>query len=132
MPNDDRPKFSDKLTRTSALVTALCASPLYFIFAYLGDPGKGTAAACCSFVIITVCRAFWDWRTRVWFWIALFAAVSFHVPIILMVHWNNRSYPGVVLLPVGLMDFGFVYGCFALMQKIMKGAGGKDSSDQIE
>ncbi|HEV2646343.1 MAG TPA: hypothetical protein VGU46_08280 [Acidobacteriaceae bacterium] len=119
MPDDDRKKFTDTLTRTSALVTALCSSPLYFLFAYLGDPGRGTAAAMCMFVVITSARAFWDGRKSIWFWVTLVIVVLLHTPFILLVPWSNRSYPGIVLAPVGLVDFGFSYGFFALAQKAM-------------
>jgi len=32
-----------------------------------------------------------------------------------MIPWTNRNYPGVVILPVGLLDFVFVYGAFWLI-----------------
>lgn len=130
MPEEnDRKQFSDTLTRTSALVTALCASPLYFLFAYLGDSGRGRAAAICAFVVITAGRAFWDWRKRVWFWATLIIVVVLHVPLILLVSWSDTNYPGIVLLPLALVDFALVYGCFVLVKKVMKVSDVQSSSN---
>jgi hypothetical protein len=130
MPDDDHRPSWDWMTRTSAIVIAMCVSPLYFLFSYLGNPGKSTAA-CCAGVIVTVCMVFWDWRKCAWFWSASSVVLLLHLPLILLVPWTDKSYPGVVILPLGLVDFGFVYGCFALARKTMKGAGDKESLNQI-
>ena len=125
---DDRKRSWDKITRASAIVTVLCLSPLYFLFSGLGDPGKGVAALACASVPIVVCRVFWDWYKCVWFWVALTGAVSLQLPLVLFVKWGNKSYPGVVLLPLGLADLALVYGCFALAQKITKRTGNNSSN----
>jgi hypothetical protein len=117
MTESDDKQFFDTLTRTSAIVIALCASPLYFLYAYFGDPGRGRTAAICAFVIISIARGFWNSRNRIWFWITLTIVVLLHVPLILLVSWSNTNYPGVVLLPLGLLDFAFVYGCYKLGAK---------------
>jgi hypothetical protein len=115
-----RKHFFDRLTRKSALVIALCSSPFFFIFAYLGDPGKGRAAAICSIAIITALWYYWDLRRHVWFWFTAAIVIMLHVPVVLYVPWTDTKYPGVVLLPFGLLDYGIVYGCIKLAEKVMK------------
>ena len=117
MTESDSRRLFDTLTRTSAIVIALCASPLYFLFAYLGDPGRGRAAAICAFIIIAIARGSWASRKRAWFWITLTIVALLHVPLILLIPWNNENYPGVVLLPFALLDFALVYGCFILARR---------------
>jgi len=111
--------FNERLTKGSALVTGLCVLPLYFVFDYMGNSGGGFAAACCAGVLITSARAFWDSRKCVWFWTILVILLLAHIPLVVFVPWTDRSYPGVVLAPYALADFGVVYGCFRLAEKVM-------------
>jgi len=99
---------------------SLCVSPLYFLFLYLGSPGRGRTAAICAYAVLTGVRVFWDLRRRVLFWVSMAIVVLCHVPLILLVHWTNNSYPGVVLLPAALLDYAFVYGAFKLVDKVTK------------
>ncbi len=118
MSEEDSKDVFDKLTKKSAILIALCASPLFFLFAYLGDPGRGRAAAVCAFVILLCSKIFWSLRKRVLFWVALTIVTLCHVPLVLLIPWTNKSYPGVVLLPFALPDFAIVYGVFRLVEKM--------------
>jgi len=118
MPETRSNRRFDKLTKASALVTILCTSPLYFLYAYFGDPGKGRAAGISACVLVTVVRLFWDLRRNAWFWVTLSIMTLVHIPLITMIPWTNRNYPGVAILPVGLLDFVFVYGAFWLLEKV--------------
>jgi hypothetical protein len=115
----NRQHFFDRLTRKSALVIALCSSPFFFIFAYFGDLGKGRTAAICAFAIITAVWYYWDLRRHVWFWFTVAIVIALHVPLVLFVPWTDTKYPGVVLLPFALLDYGIVYGCIKLAEMMM-------------
>jgi|ERR1700677_3491990 hypothetical protein len=117
--NGDKSPF-DKLSRKSAIVLALFSSPFFFLFLYLGDPAKGRAASICVFVIISVAWLSSELRKRVWYWVTITVLVVLHIPLILLVPWTNKDYPGVVLLPFALLDFVLVYGCFKLAENLMK------------
>ena len=108
----------DMLTRKSAFWIALAVSPVFFLFAALGDSGRGRAAALCAFVVVSCARLFWDRSEHVWFWLTLAMTVACHVPLILLIPWTDKSYPGVVLLPAGLLDFAIVYRTFKAIDKI--------------
>jgi hypothetical protein len=41
------------------------------------------------------------------------------VPIVLLIPWNNRNLTGISLLPVAVLDYGLVYGCVKLVEKMM-------------
>ena len=115
----DRKSPFDRLTRKSALVVLLCSAPFFFIFAFLGDPARGrSAAGCCGMIMLAVWMR-WDIRKRVWFWATITILVLLHVPLILFIPWTNSNYPGVVLLPAGLLDFTIVYWCIKLAEKVM-------------
>lgn len=117
----------DSLNWKTALVIALCASPLFFLFAILGDPGRGRAAAICAFVIVLSAKIFWGLRRHVLFWFALIVAIPCQLPLVLVNPWANRDYPGVVILPLALVDFAVVCGIFKLVEKATRG--GKSATD---
>ena len=71
-------------------------------------------------MIVIVVWTRWDLKTYAWFWATLAILVSLHVPLIQYVPWTNTSYPGVVLLPFGLLDFAIMYGCIKVAEKLMK------------
>ena len=110
----------DRLSKKSALVALLCGISIFVIFAYLGDPAKGRPAAICVAMTVLVVWMRWDLRKRVWFWITITILVLLHVPLVLLIPWSNRNYPGVVLLPQALLDFSVVYGCIKLVEKAMR------------
>ena len=110
----------DELTKKSVILIALCASPLFFIFAYLGDQGKGRTAAICGFVILLCTRIFWSLRRSILFWFTLTIITLCHIPLVLLIPWTSREYPGIVLLPLALPDFAIIYGAFKLVEKITK------------
>jgi hypothetical protein len=122
MRENDPKQVLDTLTKKSAILLALCASPLFFLLAYLGDPGRGRAAAICAFVILLCAKIFWSLRRRILFWLTLTIVTLCHVPLILLIPWTNKNYPGVVLLPFAFPDFAIVYGALKLVEK-MTGAG---------
>jgi len=70
-------------------------------------------------MIATAVWIYWDLRKRVWFWATITILVLLHVPLVLFVPWSNTDYPGVVLLPIGLLDLAIVYGCIKLVEKVM-------------
>ena len=55
------------ITRNWGLLAGICTSPLFLLFVYLGDPGKGRAAWISGGIIFVVIRAFWGLRKRIWF-----------------------------------------------------------------
>ena len=72
-------------------------------------------------------RARWDLRRRGWFWVTAAVLVGFHVFLVLYIPWTDKSYPGYTLLPVGLLDYGIMYGCINLVEKVV-GAGRRADS----
>ena len=117
----------DPFTRKWLLVVILCIVPLFFLFAVLGNPGRGRAAAICGGVGMTAIRACWNLRKYVWFWIALAVMVALHVALVLFIPWGDKSYPGYALLPVAALDYGIVYGSFKLVEKVLMRSDGASS-----
>ena len=110
-----------RLTQKWVLLALLCLSLLFFVFACLGDPGRGRAAYISAALITIVASARWDLRDRAWFWLMLAIVVLVHAALVLLIPWTDRSYPGYSLLPVGVLDLGFVYVCIKLAEKIWGG-----------
>ena len=120
MSEKDPKQVLDTLTEKSSILLALCASPLFFLFAYLGDPGRGRAAAISAFLILLCAKIFWSLRKYVLFWFALTIVTFSQIPLIWLIPWSNRDYPGVVLLPLALPDFVIIYGILKLVEKMTR------------
>lgn len=110
----------DRLTKRAALVVTLFAVLLYFVFEYVGGSAAGRIASICTAMIMTAVWMRWDLRKRVWFWVTIAILVFLHLPLVMLVPWTNKNYPGIVLLPVALLDLAIVYGSIKLAEKVMK------------
>jgi hypothetical protein len=120
MRNLDAPQPSGRLTPLWALIAVLCASPLFFLFALLGDPGKGRAAMLSAAVVIIAIRSLWDLRHYLWFWTTISIIAGLHVPLVLFTRWPQGGYPGFALwLPV-VLDFALIYGFLKIVERIMR------------
>jgi hypothetical protein len=91
---------------------------LFFVFVYLGDPGRGRAAGVGAAIIAVCAKMFSDLRQSIWFWLALTSMTLFNAALVLLIPWSSKEYPGIVLLPVALPDFALAYGVFRLAQKM--------------
>jgi hypothetical protein len=110
----------DSVSRKWALLAGICTSPLFILFAYFGDPGRGQAAWVSAVAIAVAARFLWDLRGRVWFWITIAIIVSLHVPLIVLIPWPYKQLSSVALLPAGLLDFAIAYGIIRLIENMIE------------
>jgi hypothetical protein len=111
------------LTRKWTILAILFAAPVFFLFAYFGEPGRGRAAGISAAVIIMAARLRWDLRKKAWFWITVAIITGYHIPLILLVSWTDKSYPGYTLLPMAVLDFAIMYGAIKLVEKAARARG---------
>jgi hypothetical protein len=117
-PNDNQ--AAAMFTRRWLLLVILCGAVPFLLFALLlNDPGRGRAAAIATMVIMYAVRGRWNLRRYTWFWGVLTSIVAAHVLLVLLVPWTSKSYPGLLLFPVAVLDFAVVWGCFKLAEKLM-------------
>lgn len=108
-----------ELTRKDGLMAMLYASPIMLLFAYLGNWQRGLGAWACAGIVLLVVRMRWDLRNRAWFWVTVATMGVLQIPLVWYVPWSNTNLSSASLLPVGLLDFGIVYGCVKLAEKVM-------------
>jgi hypothetical protein len=101
-------------------VAILLAAPVFLLFAYFGEPGRGRAAAVGVLVLAMAAGASWDLRREVWYWVTIVLLVACHAPIILLVPWTDKSFPGLTLLPIAVLDFAIVFAVIKLVEKAVK------------
>lgn len=121
MKTTDANQSSNVFTRKWTLLVILCVLPLFVIFAVLGDPGRGRAAAGAAGVIMFAARACWDWKEHIWFRVTLAIIIAVHALLVALISWTSKSYPGLILFPVAVLDFAIVYGCIKLVHKMIMG-----------
>lgn len=112
----------DVFTRKWLLIVIVCSMPLFFLFAFRGDPGRGRAAGISAAVCMTAIRACWNLRKHVWFWPIAAVLIALHVLLVFRIPWTDKSYPGYTLLPIAVVDYAMVYGCIKLGEKVTKRA----------
>jgi hypothetical protein len=108
----------DPFSRKWLLLVILCVVPLFFLFAVLGDPGRGRASGICAGVCMTAIRACWNLRKRVSFWMIAAILIALHVFLIAFLSWMDKSYPGYALLPFAVLEYGIMYKAFKLVGKV--------------
>jgi len=101
-----------------AFIAGILSMPLYWLFAYRDDPGRGVAGACAVGMIILTVRYRWDLRKRTWFWATVTFLVLLHVLLLLLFPWPDTNLPGIALLPYGMLDIGIMYGCIRLVENV--------------
>ncbi|HET9406224.1 MAG TPA: hypothetical protein VFO39_03215 [Candidatus Sulfotelmatobacter sp.] len=116
------------MTKKWAVLLGLCMMPLFFLFAYFGEPGRGEAASICGASIGIAARLFWDLRTRSWYWITVVVIVLLHIPLILLVRWPFEQLSYVALLPAGFIDFLVAYWSIRLGKRAFQ----KDKARELQ
>ena len=81
----------DSVSKKWALLAGICTSPLFILFIYLGDPGRGQAAWVSGIAIALAARFMWDVRNRAWYWVTIAIIVLLHVPLILLIAWPLKQ-----------------------------------------
>jgi hypothetical protein len=108
------------LTRKTALLAMLFASPVFFLFAYLGKVEEGIGVWICFGMVAAAIIVRWDLRGSAWFWLAVLIAVLLQIPFVVFVPWSNRHMSFVSFLPFGVLDYAIVYGCIKLAEKLTR------------
>jgi hypothetical protein len=75
-----------------------------------------------------VVRIRWDLRKHIWFWITIGLGVLLQIPLVFAIPWNDRNLTWIILFPIAILDYGVVYGCVKLVEKMMKPSNGTSSA----
>lgn len=116
---DERIATPDELKKW-ILISAGPGLALMLLFWYFGDIGRGFAAAIATYMIILNMGVFWRSRRHASFWVAISFVVFVHFLLIACIPWPRPNVPGRALLPFGIVDFLLIFGCFKLVQKILR------------
>ena len=100
------------------IAAAAAVSFIFFFFVVPNQPGRGAAIAVCGVGGVMAMRACWSLSRYAWFWIT-FAAIFFvQACMIVVLPWSTERFPGIILIPIGLIDFAFVYGLVKLVHRL--------------
>jgi hypothetical protein len=99
-----------------AIVAAV--SFVFFFFIVPNQPGRGGGFAVYAVSGGMAMRACWNQRHYAWFWFALACVFVVQGAVIFFIPWSTERFPGIILVPVGLADFAFVYGILTFVQKL--------------
>jgi hypothetical protein len=111
-PNPYAPKWG--------LLVGLLVAPVFFLFAYFGEPGRGEAAAIGLGILIFAAKVRWDLKREGWYWITIAIVLGCQTPLVLFIPWTNKSYPGLALLPIAVLDYALIWKAFKLVDRAVK------------
>jgi hypothetical protein len=119
----------DSITRKWVTIMAVCTLPIWGLYAYFGDPGRGQAAWVSSIAICFAVRYFWDLKNCLWFWVTITIIVLVHVPLIVLIPWPFKQLTYIAALPFGFADFGIAYGIIQLAENVVEKNSKEKSND---
>jgi ABC-type branched-subunit amino acid transport system permease subunit len=96
----------------------LYSLPIVIAFGYFGELQRGETAWVCIGIFLTAIRFRWELRKHKWFWLLIATVAILDVPLIFYFPWPKGKYPGYALLPLGMLDYFFLYGCINLAERI--------------
>lgn len=114
--SDEKPE--SVLRSLLQIAAAAAVSFIFFFFIVPNQPGKGGAIAACTVGGVMAMRACWSLSRYAWFWITFAAIFFIQGCLIFVLPWSTERFPGIILVPIGLVDFAFVYGIVKLIQRL--------------
>ncbi len=109
----------ESVLRNLLQIAAVAAiSFIFFFFIVPNQPGKGGAIAVCAIGGGFAMRACWGLNHYSWFWLTFVVVFVIQGCLIFLFPWSTESFPGIILLPIGLVDFTFVYAVVKLVQRL--------------
>lgn len=115
---DIDPDFELFKSKKTNIALGLLGLPVYFLFDYFGDPGRGNVAAILSLGFFIVLGLFLKLIRQPWFWVTIAGLICLDILIVLAIPWPDKDYPAPVLLPVLFFDYIFNYGVIKLAGKL--------------
>jgi hypothetical protein len=113
----------------SGTIIQLSLSPLFFLFVYLGNAEMGFATVIVLGMIILAIKLRWKLRMHIWFWATIVLVLLLHVPLVLLVHWQQSNTPKIVW-PLGFVDFLLISGALGLAEKLFSKRSAVGEDDQ--
>lgn len=112
-----------KPTDYSGLIIGLVSIPVYFLVSHFGDANQGLNAFVCFAVALLVIRIYWNFRTKIWFWLVIVVLLFLHIPLILKLELSHQGISRITLLPIGVADLLIYVGVIKLITGALSARG---------
>lgn len=110
------PQFKTLDLRTGRWL-GLVLGIVYFAFALLGGEGRARPLGVSVGVLFALGFIAWEFRRNQSFWLLMVGIAAVHMMITFAVPWQNSRFPGFLLVPIFLADFGV---WFSLVYFVLK------------
>lgn len=116
MSNETQESVLKNLLQIAAIAAV---SFIFFFFIVPNQPGKGGAIAVFAVGGVFAMRAYWSSSNQAWFWFTFATIFAIQGCLIFILPWSTERFPGIILVPIGLLDFALVYGIVKLVKKML-------------
>ena len=122
---DEDRKFaqSDTRMRIAGAITAICLSPVIFLFAYFGQLARGLAASCALGVIIIVIYVKRRFLQNTAFIVTMSILFLAHFALVMFLPFPPANFPGFVAVPIAFIDLFLILG---VVQVVLNATGSAD------
>jgi hypothetical protein len=96
---------AERYDKNLALIAIGCGLPLFFLFAYLGDPSRGIVASLSAGALTIIISTLWNLKSYITFWFMLALSIFFHMAMIWYFGGYDTHFPGIILAPLLILDF---------------------------
>lgn len=110
------------LSQRQRIILGFCVCvPIMLLADFLGDIGRGRAAAIAAFMLIGSAQWTWDQHRKIWYWCVLVALFAAHVYLVFAIPWTGQRFLWISLMPFAVLDGLICYGVIRLVQWLMSG-----------
>jgi membrane protease YdiL (CAAX protease family) len=102
---DNKDIISEPNSRKWGFISIVFGLTVFFVFNFLGFPGRAGFTAAFTAVLVFVIRFRWGLRGRRSFWGLIGVLASAHSVIVFSLPWSNWHYPGAIFIPIVFLDF---------------------------
>lgn len=101
---DRRNMKVDDVSAIDGVVILILISPLYFLFAYYGQPFRGFVAALSAGVILSLIRLLRRLILELRFWLLLITIIVLHIVLVYFLPYTGEFRFGFALFPLVVLD----------------------------
>jgi hypothetical protein len=114
---EEKPSEEESSSGNGFFLLAAMILVVFLVVNHIAGAGIALSTTLCFATILVAVLMCWDLRGRVWFWGVIALVAALHVPLILMIHWPRQWVPGIVLMPIGVVDCVIIVRIVRFVQK---------------
>lgn len=108
--------------RWEGAAAALAALAVFLIFAYFGQPGRGSVAGAFLGSVVVSMRICWPIRNEIWYRLAISIVIIIHIALVIGFQWKKATnWNGFTMIPFMTVDIAIILSVMYFLYKAIHG-----------